>query len=119
MPKDSLVTQSTIKETFLPCSNSIDDVNIDNLSICVRERSKNGSKIYHYEKRYILGNERIQELRIISAKDYIEFVRQSDKSVPVLQKIRTKFFVETQPFVLETVLSLPGKPTFLRVETAN
>ena len=66
-----------------------------------------------------MGNERIQELRIISAKDYIEYVRQSDKSVPVLQKIRTKFFVETQPFVLETVLSLPGKPTFLRVETAN
>ena len=59
VPKECLVTQSTLKETFLPCNNSIDDVNLDKLSICVRERIKNGSKIYHYEKRYVLGNERI------------------------------------------------------------
>jgi hypothetical protein len=37
----------------------------------------------------------------------------------VLEKIRTKFFVDTQPFVIETTLNLPGKPTFLRVETPN
>lgn len=37
----------------------------------------------------------------------------------MLEKIRTKFFVDTQPFVLETTLNLPGKPTFLRVETPN
>jgi len=58
-------------------------------------------------------------MRIISAKDYVEFLRQSDRQIKVLEKIRTKFFVETQPFVLETTLNLPGKPTFLRVETPN
>lgn len=48
------------------------------MSICVRERKKNGSKIYNYEKRYVLEGERIQELKIITAKDYVEFVRASD-----------------------------------------
>jgi hypothetical protein len=59
IPDGGKVTQSIIKETFLPCSNSIDDVNIDNLSICVRERRKEGSRIYTYDKRYIMGDERI------------------------------------------------------------
>jgi len=45
----------------------------------VRERRKDGAKTYIYDKRYIMGDERIQEMRIISAKDYVEFVRQSDK----------------------------------------
>lgn len=59
VPDGGLVTQSKIKETFLPCSNSIDDINVDKLSICVREREKNGSKIYTYDKRYIMGDQRI------------------------------------------------------------
>ena len=58
-------------------------------------------------------------MRIISAKDYVEYVRDSDKSIHALEKIRTKFLVDTQPFTLETITNLPGKPTFLRVETAN
>ena len=42
-----------------------------------------------------MGDERIQEMRIISAKDYVEFVRQSDKTIKVLEKIRTKFILQT------------------------
>lgn len=75
IPNGGKVTQSILKETFLPCSNSIDDVNLDNLSICVRERRKEGGRIYTYDKRYLVGDERIQEMRIISAKDYLEYVR--------------------------------------------
>ena len=95
LPDGGKTCQSLIKETFLPCSNSIDDINVDNLSICVRERKKDGSKTYIYDKRYIMGDERIQEMRIISAKDYVEFVRQSDKTIKVLEKIRTKFILQT------------------------
>ena len=113
------VTLSQINEHFLPSHSTIDDVNIDQLSICVRERIKNGSKIYNYDKRYLLEKERIQELRIISAKDYVEFVRSADNSLRSLQKTRSKFIVDLQPFTLETITNLAGKPTFLRVETAN
>lgn len=34
-----------------------------------------------------------------------------------LQKVRNKFIVDLQPYVLETVTNLPGNPTFLRVES--
>lgn len=110
---------SYFNEHFLPSHTTIDDVNMDQLSICVRERKKNGSKIYNYDKRYVLEGERIQELRIISAKDYVEFVRSADNTLAPLHKLRSKFIVDLQPFTLETITNLPGKPTFLRVETAN
>ena len=58
-------------------------------------------------------------MRIISAKDYVEFVRSADNALRSLQKTRSKFIVDLQPFTLETITNLAGKPTFLRVETAN
>lgn len=58
-------------------------------------------------------------MKIISAKDYVEFVRSADISLKPLEKQRSKFMVDLQPFTLETITNLPGKPTFLRVETAN
>lgn len=40
-------------------AHTSDDINFDQLSICVRERIKDGAKIYNYEKRFMLEGERI------------------------------------------------------------
>jgi hypothetical protein len=87
------------------------------MSICVRQRSKNGAKIYQYEKRYKLEGERIGELRVITAKEFIEYQRSKDETIPELHKTRIKFIKDTQPFTLETIDNLRGKPSFLRLET--
>lgn len=50
---------SYFNEHFLPSHSTIDDVTHDQLSICVRERKKNGSRIFNYEKRFIFEGERI------------------------------------------------------------
>ena len=36
-----------------------------------------------------------------------------------LQKTRSAFIQNTYPFTLETIESLPGKPTFLRLNTSD
>lgn len=68
---------STITEYFMPIYRTFDDAehHADQLSICIRERKKNGQKTYNYKKRYMIGDERIQEIRIITAKEYVEYQR--------------------------------------------
>lgn len=79
----------------MPSHDTIDDVTVDYLSICVRERRKDGSKFFNHEKRYMLEGERIQEMKIISAKEFVEYVRSSDSALKPLEKIRQKFIVDT------------------------
>jgi len=58
-------------------------------------------------------------MRIISHKDYLEYIKGHDQLLMPLKKIRQQFFCETQPCTLETITNIPGQPTFLRVETGN
>ncbi len=44
-------------------------------------------------------------------------MRNSDHHMKPLHKVRNKFIIDLQPYVLETVTNLPGNPTFLRVES--
>lgn len=66
-----------------------------------------------------MEGQRIQEMKIISAKEYIEYVRGCDTTLHTLEKLRSKFIFDTQPYILETITNLPGRPTFLRIETQN
>lgn len=57
-PDKQQVEKSHIIESFFPLQ-CVDDHTGDKMTLCVRQRSKNGAKIYNYEKRYIIGGERI------------------------------------------------------------
>lgn len=75
--------------------------------------------LYNYEKRFTVGNERIQEMRSITAKDYLDLLKnKSDDRAPILKE-RTCFVYQTQSFMLEKYVDVPGSPSVLRVETNN
>ena len=84
-----------LKETFLPNHQTIDDIDKDQMEIKIRRRQRYMTKTYQYEKRYTLEGERIQELRIISARDYIEMNRARDPAKAELHKVRTRFVYDT------------------------
>lgn len=78
----------TLTEYHLPSNDTIDDVSRDQLAICVRERKKDGSKLFNYEKRFLVEGEQIKEMRVLSAKEYVEYVRTSCPTMKPLKKLR-------------------------------
>lgn len=89
------------------------------MSIMVKQRKKNGTNTYNYEKRFMRDGERVQEMRILPAKDYVELLRSACTHKLKLEKQRKYFVYKSQPFQLETIVNIPGQPTFLRCSTAN
>jgi len=78
---DDIATERmTILETFLPVPAIDASLGHANASACVRRRDKNGFHMYTYEKRFIAEGERIQEMRSISPKEYLEFLSCKDDS---------------------------------------
>jgi len=82
----------------------------------VRQKQReDGGFFSHFEKRFEIGGERIQELRIIEQKLHDSYVQENqDMNRKVVEIIRTCFNYKTQYFVLETLKSMPGRPTTLR-----
>ena len=85
----------------------------------MRESRKNGQKTFNHEKRHIHDGQRLQELRIISLREYKELINSADKQMVPLHKIRQKFLLGAQSCTLEMIENLPGKPTFLRVNVGH
>ena len=63
-------------------------------SICVKKREKNGLKNFNYEKRMIVDGERIQEMRNLSAREYMQLIKNHDPNTVPLKKVRTIFGYE-------------------------
>ena len=120
LPDDIQAEKMKILETYLNApQHELDDTSKQNLSVCVRKRTKQGIIHHKYEKRYSRGGERIQEMRSINAKDYLAFLEnKSDEKEPLLKE-RVCFVYKTQSFILENYTDVPGQPTVLRVETSN
>ena len=85
-----------ILETFLKVpENEKEDTHKKNLTICVRKRMKEGFILHNYEKRYQLGGERIQEMRSITARKYLELLDNSSESRAPILKERVCFLHDT------------------------
>ena len=114
-PEDIHTETIIIKETYLKRQKNDDE----NSSVCVRSRQRNGLTIFNYEKRLTRDGQRIQEMRTISAQEYLQLKQDMDKDSMPLVKTRTLFGYNTLHFQLETYTNIPGSPTLLKVETNN
>ena len=86
----------SIKETYIKLPHEEEeDVHRQNVTACVRERKKHGLTLYNYEKRYVVGDERIQEMRTISAKDFVDYQKIRLETKQTLLKERTTFAYKT------------------------
>jgi len=96
LPEDVKTEKMKILETYLNVpADELADRKKQNITVCVRQRSKQGATVYNYEKRYMVGHERIQEMRQITAKDYIDLLKnKSDYRAPLLKE-RTCFVFQT------------------------
>ena len=65
----------------------------------------------------MVNGERIQEMRNISAREYLEQIKDRDLNSVPLVKTRTIFGYNLFHFQLETYTNLPGSPTILKVDT--
>ena len=73
---------------------------------------------YDYESRYQHADQMVKKKRVMSGREYEEFLRnQMDTSRKPVQIFRTSFVYEGQYFRLETITNIPGNVTFLRSET--
>ena len=86
-------------------------------SICVRKREKEGMANFNYEKRLVLGGERIQEMRKISAREYVQMIKNRDQDAIPLIKTRTIFGYKDSHFWIETYKNLPNSFSILKVDT--
>ena len=58
-------------------------------------------------------------MRSITAKDYLDLLKnKSEDRAPILKQ-RTCFMYLTQYFILERYVDVPGQPTVLRLESKN
>ncbi|MBQ0035982.1 MAG: AAA family ATPase [Firmicutes bacterium] len=68
----------------------------------IRMRDKNGSVVYYYsEASYISTNERIKKDRILSERQYNEYVSEIDKSLNKIDKIRHSFIYDNLFYKLD------------------
>jgi len=58
-------------------------------------------------------------MRSISAKEYFGFCKNKSETMNELHKERVCFVYQTNYFVIETYVNVPGQPSVLRVETNN
>ena len=87
-----------------------------NVEIYLRKRGKVHAYSYTQEIRYTVNNQRIVKSRIITAREYLELIQQRTPQMNTLQKKRTSFVYQNQAYMIETILNIDGKPTFLRAE---
>lgn len=74
----------------------------------MRKRTKDGIVKHNYEKRYTLGGERIQEMRSINSKKYLDLIAVPSESRAPILKERICFVHEMQSFMLERYVDVPG-----------
>jgi len=109
LPDEIRSEKLTIYETYINVPIRLyEDLHRENITICVRERKKNGLKVYNYEKRYNVGDERIQEMRSISAREYFSYCKNKSETTVTLHKERICFVYQTHYFVMETYVNVPG-----------
>ena len=76
IPRDIKTQTLKIEEHYL---NIPEDSNAT--SICVKSREKNGLKNYNYEQRMIVDGERIQKMRNLSAREYMQLIKNQDTNI--------------------------------------
>jgi len=68
----------------------------------IRKREKNGSTLYYYsESQTISTSERIKKDRILSERQYFEYVNEIDKDIPAIEKERYSFIYNNHFFKLD------------------
>jgi hypothetical protein len=103
-------------ETIVKPENSGSLENQD-VEIYLRKRGKTNAYSYTQEIRYTTNNQRIVKSRIITAREYLELIQQKMPHMNTLKKQRTSFVYQNHAYMIETILNIEGKPTFLRAET--
>ncbi len=82
------------------------------------EQVSQSSNHFDYERRNILGEQRIHKKRIMTGREYDDLLlNQQDKQRRTLKILRTSFMYDKQYFQLETVTNISGAPSFLLVES--
>ena len=101
-----------LDETFLLAQNKeLVETNI------VRKFGRNDAFVYQNEVRFIADGERIQKKKQITAREYLEALEQRDPARKQVRKIRQCFIYERQYFMVDTFVTIEGKPSILRIES--
>jgi len=68
----------------------------------IRKREKNGNTLYYYsESQTISTRERIKKDRILSERQYFEYINDIDKDIPAIEKDRYSFIYKDHFFKLD------------------
>lgn len=112
----NIATFEMIETIIKPQQKPEDNSDIE---IYLRKRGKTNAYSYTQEIRYTSNNQRIVKSRIITAREYLELIQQKMPHMNTLNKKRTHFLFENKAYMIETILNIPGKPTFLRAELSH
>ncbi len=68
----------------------------------IRKRTRNGSELYSYsEARYLSTNERIKADKVLSSRQYYDYIQEVDKNLKPINKDRYSFIYENLFFKLD------------------